>query len=119
MVAKTPGFTNLQKYGILLNNYNALTHPSQPNYVAAAGGTNYGITDDNSKNIPANVKTIFDLLENAGLTWKLYQEDIPSVGWTGTRSGLYVRKHNPAVSYASINKNSTRLQNIVPGKCLM
>ncbi|ORE06439.1 phosphoesterase-domain-containing protein [Rhizopus microsporus var. microsporus] len=114
VVAKTPGFTNLQKYGILLNNYNALTHPSQPNYVAAAGGTNYGITDDKSKNIPANVKTIFDLLENAGLTWKLYQEDIPSVGWTGTRSGLYVRKHNPAVSYASINKNSTRLQNIVP-----
>ncbi|KAG1297549.1 hypothetical protein G6F66_002498 [Rhizopus arrhizus] len=113
VVAKTSGFTNLQKYGILLDNYNALTHPSQPNYVASAGGSNYGITDDSTSTISASVKTIFDLLEKAGLTWKLYQEDIPSVGWTGTRSGLYVRKHNPAVSYASINKNSTRLKNIV------
>jgi hypothetical protein len=101
-----------------LNNYNGLTHPSQPNYVSIAGGTNYGVVNDNVYNIPANVKTIFDLLEKQGLTWKLYQEDIPSVGYTGN-SGEYARKHNPAVSYKSISSNATRSKNIVGGKIIL
>lgn len=115
-IASTSGFTDLLSQGILLDNYNALTHPSQPNYVSIAGGANYGVNSDSFFNIPANVKTIFDLLENKGLTWKLYQEDIPSTGYTGAKSGEYVRKHNPAISYQSISKNATRTKNIVSGK---
>ncbi|CAO3697363.1 unnamed protein product [Rhizopus stolonifer] len=112
-VAKVPGFTDLVKQGILLDNFNAITHPSEPNYVAAAGGSNFGIDNDDYYNIPANISTIYDLLENKGLTWKLYQENIPSVGYIGYRSGTYVRKHNPAVIFDSVGLNKTRLQNIV------
>jgi hypothetical protein len=115
-MTKIPGFADLAKEGILLDNYNAITHPSQPNYIAAAGGSNFGITDDDYYNIPANVTSIFDLIEKKGLTWKMYQENIPSIGNTDYRIGTYVRKHNPAASFDSIGLNKTRLQNIVGGK---
>ncbi|KAI7889145.1 phosphoesterase family-domain-containing protein [Mucor mucedo] len=109
----TPGFSKLLKKGILLDNFNAVTHPSEPNYVAAGGGSNFGIDDDDYYNIPAHVPSIFDLIENKGLTWKCYQEDIPSVGYTGDKAGDYVRKHNPAVSFDAVGLNATRLKNIV------
>jgi acid phosphatase len=109
-------FANIAKQGILLTNFNAITHPSEPNYVAAAGGSNFGINNDDYYNIPSNISSIFDLLENKGLTWKLYQEDIPSVGFTGYKSGNYVRKHNPAVIFDSVGLSSTRVKNIVGGK---
>jgi hypothetical protein len=50
------------------------------------------------------------------LTWKSYQEDLPSVGFTGyiNANGSYVRKHDPAIIYDSIGLNSTRSQNVVP-----
>ncbi|KAG1639711.1 hypothetical protein G6F44_007559 [Rhizopus delemar] len=118
-ISNVPGFTNIQKHGILLDNYNAITHPSQPNYVASTGGSTFGITTDDYYNIPANTLSIFDLLEDKGLTWRLYQEDIPSTGYTGYEAGNYVRRHNPAVSYDSIGLNATRLQNIVSANQLL
>jgi hypothetical protein len=33
--------------GTLLTNYLAITHPSQPNYIAMIGGSTLGITNDN------------------------------------------------------------------------
>jgi hypothetical protein len=52
-----------------------------------------------------------------GLKWKTYQEDLPSVGYTGftAHNGSYVRKHNPAIIYDSIGLNATRSANVVPG----
>lgn len=99
-----------------MDNFNAVTHPSEPNYVSAGGGSNFGIDDDDYYNIPAHVPSIFDLIENKGLTWKCYQEDIPYVGYTGDRAGDYVRKHNPAISFDSVGLNATRLKNIVGRK---
>ncbi|KAI9280824.1 phosphoesterase family-domain-containing protein [Umbelopsis sp. AD052] len=111
-----PDYQALAAQGILLNNTYAITHPSEPNYVAATGGSNFGIDNDDFYNIPANVSTIFDLLENKGLQWKAYQEDLPSVGYTGFKAhnGSYVRKHNPAIIYDSIGLNATRAANVVP-----
>src|SRR5689334_865134 len=36
----------MQKYGVA-GNYYGVTHPSQPNYVAATAGTTAGVPDDN------------------------------------------------------------------------
>ncbi|KAI8333345.1 phosphoesterase family-domain-containing protein [Chlamydoabsidia padenii] len=115
VVDALPEWKTLAKEGILLDNFNAITHPSEPNYVAAVSGSNWGIDNDDYYNIPANITTIFDLLEKKSLTWKLYQEDIPSIGYTGFRAGEYVRKHNPAVIYDSVAQNPDRVKNIVPG----
>jgi hypothetical protein len=85
--------------GITLTNYRAITHPSQPNYIASAGGSTEGFTSDDYGTIDASVKTIVDLLEAAGVSWSEYQEDLPYSGFEGnylnqqTGANDYVRKH--------------------------
>ena len=51
--ATSKAFQELQTQGILLSQYYAVTHPSEPNYVAAVGGDFWGMADDNLYNIPA------------------------------------------------------------------
>jgi phosphatidylinositol-3-phosphatase len=57
-------------------------HPSEPNYLWAEAGTNFGVLNDNdpfSANGPTNQNTslhLSTLLTQAGRTWRSYQEDI-------------------------------------------
>jgi len=57
-------------------------HPSEPNYLWAEAGTNFGVFNDNdpfSPNGPTNQNTtqhLVTFLTAAGRTWKSYQEDI-------------------------------------------
>ena len=44
--ASSPVFQNLSKEGLLLDSFYALTHPSEPNYIAAVGGDFFGAGDD-------------------------------------------------------------------------
>lgn len=110
-----------QKYlalqGITLTNYWATTHPSEPNYCAAAAGENFGMENDDFNAIPANVSTIVDLLDTKGISWAEYQEHIPYPGFQGfnysnqeTYANDYVRKHNPLIMFDSVTQNATRLQ---------
>lgn len=89
-----------------------MTHPSEPNYVASHGGDYFGMNNDDMNFIDANISTIVDLLEDKGISWGEYQEDMPYTGfegnaWVNQQTGAndYVRKHNPAVIY---NANSGR-----------
>ncbi|KAK9324484.1 phosphoesterase family-domain-containing protein [Lipomyces orientalis] len=111
--------THLAESGILLTNYFAATHPSEPNYVASVGGDYFGIDSDAFLRIPENVSTIVDLLDTKGISWAEYQEDLPYAGYEGfnfsdqtTYANNYVRKHNPLVIYDSIANNASRLNNI-------
>ncbi|KAK3844504.1 MAG: phosphoesterase family-domain-containing protein [Linnemannia gamsii] len=130
LAASDPYFQTLSQQAIALTNYHALTHPSEPNYIAAIAGDYYGLNNDLDTTIPANYTTVVDLLEPKGLTWKAYQEDMPSVCFeagqapddlttVGKREdGLYFRKHNPFIIHESISKNATRCKNIVPASQL-
>jgi hypothetical protein len=89
-----------------LGNYQAVTHPSQPNYLAMVAGDTFGITDDNNHNI--NASHLGDLLEAKGLSWKIYSEDYPGNCFTGASSGNYARKHNPFISFTNIHNNAAR-----------
>lgn len=112
------GFKYIASQGILLTNYLAITHPSQPNYVASVGGSTHGITSDNFGRIDSSVSTIFDLLEAKGISWSEYEEDSPYSGfegnWVNQRTGAndYVRKHNPLISYDSVTNSVDRLAKI-------
>ncbi|ANB14117.1 hypothetical protein AWJ20_5075 [Sugiyamaella lignohabitans] len=109
----------LTKEGILLTNYFALTHTSEPNYMASAGGDYFGLGNDNFERLPQNVSTIADLLESKNITWAEYQEDMPYTGYAGFQylnqqngANDYVRKHNPLIFYDSVFLNPNRLANI-------
>ena len=64
------------------NGNNPHIHPSEPNYIWAEAGTNFGVLNDNdpySAKGPTNQNTtqhLATLLQAAGKTWKSYQEDI-------------------------------------------
>ena len=46
--AQAPYINGLAAGGALLSNYDAVAHPSQPNYFALYAGSTFGTTDDNS-----------------------------------------------------------------------
>jgi Arylsulfatase A and related enzymes len=101
--ASDENLSKLAKEGILLTNYFAVTHPSEPNYCASAGGDTFGMDSDDFLQIPANVSTIADLFDTKHIAWGEYQEDMPYAGYQGMRYPLsgpnqYVRKHNPPSS---------------------
>ncbi|GAQ44343.1 hypothetical protein AtubIFM55763_011433 [Aspergillus tubingensis] len=109
----------LASQGITLTNFHAVTHPSEPNYCASAGGDTFGMDNDDFIQIPANVSTIADLFDTKGISWGEYQEHQPYPGFQGfnysnqkTYDPDYVRKHNPLVLFNSIAENSTRLRQI-------
>ncbi|CAG8629201.1 4656_t:CDS:2, partial [Ambispora leptoticha] len=96
---------------VLLNNYFAVSHPSEPNYVATLYGSTAGITDDNLHDVSGT--NLVDLLEAKGVSWKGYMQDYPGSCYTGLQSGLYVRKHNPFICMSDISTNPTRCAKIV------
>ncbi|TAQ88202.1 hypothetical protein B7494_g3472 [Chlorociboria aeruginascens] len=114
-VSQNTDIEALTKQGILLTSYYGLTHPSQPNYIASVGGDYFGLDHDGFVRIPQNVSTLVDLFDGQDIEWKGYFEGVPGPGYmgagsTGSSGGWdYVRKHNPFISYDSINLNGTRL----------
>jgi phosphatidylinositol-3-phosphatase len=102
-----------QTYGLAAS-YFGVTHPSQPNYIAATSGSTNGVTTDNDVTI--NVPNIVDQLEAHGKTWKAYMQSFalcttPLDHACGNQ--LYERKHNPFVSYTDVQSSPARLANIV------
>ncbi|KAE9380393.1 phosphoesterase-domain-containing protein [Stipitochalara longipes BDJ] len=118
--AADPNLQWLASQGILLTNYWAVTHPSEPNYIASVGGDTFGMENDDFNRIPSNISTVVDLLDTKGIAWGEYQEDLPYAGYIGfnftnqqnTSNNDYVRKHNPLVIYDSVANNATRLSQI-------
>jgi len=96
------------------NNYFGVSHPSQPNYVAATSGALNGVFNDND--ITIDVPNIVDQVEGSGRTWKAYMQ---SMSLCTTKlahacgNQLYERKHNPFVSYLDVQSNPSRMANIV------
>ncbi|KAI9462667.1 hypothetical protein F5148DRAFT_212367 [Russula earlei] len=76
-------FNELASQGILLDQYCAVTHPSEPNYIGAIGGDFFGLSDDNLYHIPPNISTVVDLLEAKNISWASYQENMPYDGFEG------------------------------------
>ncbi|RWA13173.1 hypothetical protein EKO27_g1939 [Xylaria grammica] len=115
IAAGDPNLAYLATKGILLDNYYAITHPSQPNYIVAGGASTHNIIDDGFRRIDAATESIADLLEAGQVSWGIYQEDMPYSGFQGTyvnqQNGAndYVRKHNPLVSYDSVGTDVNRL----------
>jgi prepilin-type processing-associated H-X9-DG protein len=64
------------------NGSNPHIHPSEPNYLWAEAGTNFGVLNDNDPfRVPGGTNQntnqhLSTLLTKAGKTWKSYQEDI-------------------------------------------
>ena len=90
----TPGDPNAahSSYALRYLNAGVGVHPSEPNYVWAEAGTDFGIhTDADPRPANSNIFTAFHLtgqLDAAGISWKNYQEDVQlSTSPTNSASG--------------------------------
>jgi len=91
------------------------THPSLPNYLWLEAGTSFGIKDDGPPS-EHNLTThdhLTKLLENAGISWRSYDENISGTNCPLTNQGsrdsngdqLYQVKHNPFVYFSDQTNN--------------
>lgn len=109
-------------------NYYGVTHTSEPNYIAATSGSNWGVNNDNGWNsgstenghtLSANQydhTNIVDELEANHVPWAAYMDSMPSAGYLPDASpdGLYVSKHNPFILYQDVRLDPQRVSRIKP-----
>lgn len=75
--------------------YHAITHPSLPNYLAMAGGSTFGITDDDPPAYhPLRGSSVFGRALAAGQTATTYAEGMTS-NCRLSNVGNYAVRHNP------------------------
>lgn len=100
-------------YGVATH-YDAVAHPSEPNYVALVGGSTFGIRDDASfvKNA-VDAPNLATQLGAAHLSWKGYYEDIPAPGSLAVSSGLYASKHSGFLNFLDVQRDPQRAEHLV------
>jgi acid phosphatase len=111
--AQAPFINRLTGQSTLLTGFFAITHPSLPNYIAMVSGDTQGITSDcGGCNVDA--ANLGDQLDQAGISWKAYMEDLPAPCSDAHTAGAYAKKHDPFMYFASIRGDPARCAKVVP-----
>jgi hypothetical protein len=108
-----PTFNALARRYVSLTNYDAVAHPSLPNYLALVSGSTQGISSDCTDCI-VRARSLADTLGAAGKTWKTYAEDLPYPGFTGGSAGRYAKKHDPFLYFRDVVDSRARRDRVVP-----
>ncbi len=98
--------------------YYGVTHPSEPNYIAALSGSNWWVNNDNPANRFDHTNLV-DLLQARHLSWGAYMEAMPAADpladyWPSSSNALYASKHNPFVLFTDIRNSATRMSHVKP-----
>jgi phosphatidylinositol-3-phosphatase len=99
--SSAPYLNSLAGQGASFTSSFAVTHPSEPNYLALFAGTTEGLSSDSCPHT-YSVANLGSELIAAGDTFTGYSESMPSNGYTGCTSGEYARKHNPWVNFTNV-----------------
>ena len=98
------------KYG-LATQYYATTHNSISALMHQTAGQT--VTTNDGTTATFNVDNIARQLILGGLTFRSYQESLPSAGFLGISSYPYVKRHNPLAYFTDVADSSMKFQ-IVP-----
>lgn len=96
-----PYINSLATSGASMTQSYAITHPSQPNYIALFSGSTNGVTGDSCPYTFSTPNLGAELIA-AGLRFGGYSESMPSIGYTGCAVNNYARKHNPWVNFTNV-----------------
>jgi hypothetical protein len=118
--SNAPYLTSLKTTGRYFSSYYSPVHPSFPNYLAVASGSTYGNTGGGAKPGAFPGDNIWHQLTQAGVSWGVYEEHMPSVCYAGTSATVttptkdtYKINHNPATVFATVF-SSSECQNVRP-----
>lgn len=98
---KAPFLNELVDGGAVFTNATAITHPSEPNYLALFSGDSQGVADDECPYSFAAPNLGRQLLD-ANFGFAGYFEGLPSAGFDGCAAGDYARRHNPVVAFSTL-----------------
>lgn len=99
--ASAPALNALAGTGALYTHSYAITHPSQPNYLALFSGTTQGVSDDSCPHTFA-APNLASQLAASGRTFTGYAEALPHSGFAGCSQGRYARKHAPWTNFRDV-----------------
>lgn len=99
--SQAPFIVSLATAGALFTQSFAVTHPSQPNYLALFSGSTQGITSDSCPHT-FTARNLASELRAARYSFAGYSEGLPAPGFTGCSSGSYARKHNPWMNFVNV-----------------
>ncbi len=98
---QAPYINSLARAGALLTRSYAITHPSEPNYLALFSGSTHGITSDQCPTSLHAPNLAADLIA-AGFSFTGYAEGLPAPGSEVCGLGNYARKHAPWTDFAGL-----------------
>ncbi len=105
-----PFINSLARSGAVMTQSYAITHPSEPNYLALFSGSTQGLTNDACP-VRYSGPTVATSLRASGYSFVGYSEGLPKAGFTGCTAGSYVRRHAPWTDFpalpASVNEPMT------------
>ena len=100
--SQAPYFNKLASEGAELTSSYAVTHPSEPNYMALFAGSTFGLSSDACPTNEGTTANLGSELLAAGDTFKGYSEGLPKTGSTSCTSGEYARKHSPWINFSNV-----------------
>jgi hypothetical protein len=107
------------KAGVRLQNYNAVAHPSRPNYVALVSGDTAGIDGDCVPTPPLNRNHLGNVLTAANQSWKVYAESYRGSATVcdlvdEDNLKIYARRHLGFLDFRNVQTTPALCANIVP-----
>ncbi len=96
-----PFINSLANGGALFTHSYAITHPSEPNYLALFSGSTQGVNSDDCPVTVAAPNLATGLIA-AGQSFAGYAEDLPAVGSQACVAGEYARKHVPWSDFSNV-----------------
>jgi hypothetical protein len=99
--SEAPYINTLADEGASFTSSHAITHPSQPNYLALFSGSTQGVTSDSCPHTFSAVNLGSELIA-AGKKFAGFSEGLPSAGSEVCTSGEYARKHVPWTNFSNI-----------------
>jgi hypothetical protein len=111
--AEAPFINSLATGGALMTRSYAVSHPSEPNYLALFSGSTQGVTDDSCPHTFSGENLGHQLIA-AGHSFVGYSESMPADGYTGCVATPYVRKHNPWVNFTNVPASANRTLGAFP-----
>lgn len=97
-----PFLTSVAAGAAKFTNSRAITHPSQPNYLALFSGSTQGVTTDRCLTPFHDRPNLGAQLAAAGYSFTGYSEDLPTVGFQGCAHAGYAAKHNPWAHFDNV-----------------
>ena len=100
-----PFLNALASGGALFTNSQAITHPSEPNYLALFSGSTQGVSSDDCP-LHFTAANLASELVAAGYTFAGYSEGLPATGSLTCNVGnVYARKHVPWTNFSNVPRS--------------